>query len=516
MVKRAVAQRRAQRELVTIAAVAGSAFVDVSSHGWDLGWLQLAVDVSINFQSSSTTQCRPPRSYVFSSFQQSRFLQTGEFLPDPPLIPARSPFYSRLSLELTLRIAALRLRSSSLNPLHTTIRGLSMSESKTVPTILDVVKSITANRETGRLEINTSGTHGTLLFHEGKLVDARLGSLSGFQAVNAAVALRDAEVNFDYVVPASHVSTISPNERVVLSRFFAIEAADMEQPTETHEPEIDWNPAPEPVVPLTQAETIPFALFSSRLTLAVCLALLLGVAVGAVALRSRVKLLRQSSAVASAVESQPSSVANAQPEIPKVQTTTPNVQPETVTQPAVAKAQQETPEVQAESKKAEPKVEQVAVAKDVKQVPEAPAEVSQRAVASEPSSESRDGDANVQDLTGEWRIINTVEKTAYKSFGNMEVGFRLTINQNGKEFTAKGEKFLENGQTLPTARRTPIQLKGLIEGDKVIATFIEDGRSRRTNGRFIWKLQRSGDGLSGTFVSTAANSSGRSAVTRRQ
>jgi Domain of unknown function (DUF4388) len=331
-----------------------------------------------------------------------------------------------------------------------------MSELKTVPSILDVVKSISANRETGRLEINASGTHGTLLFYEGKLVDARLGSLSGFQAVNATVALRDAEVSFDNVVPASHVSTITPNERVVLSRFFGIETADMEQPTETPEPEIDWNPAPEPVVPLTQAETIPFAFFSSRLTLAVCLALLLGVAVGAVALRARVKTLRESASVASAIESQPSSASNAEPETPR----------------------------------STPEIEPVVAAQDARQ--------------------------GGQDLSGEWRIINTVEKTAYRSFGNMEVGFRMTVNQNGKEFTAKGEKFSENGQTLPTARRTPIQLKGSIEGDKVIATFVEDGRARRTNGRFIWKLQRSGDGLSGTFVSTAANSSGRSAVTRDQ
>jgi len=101
--------------------------------------------------------------------------------------------------------------------------------------VLDLIKSITSNGESGRLEINASSTHsvssgtrGTLLFHEGKLVDARLGSLSGFQAVNAAVALRDAEVSFDHVVPASHVSTITPNERVVLSRFFGIEAVHPE------------------------------------------------------------------------------------------------------------------------------------------------------------------------------------------------------------------------------------------------------------------------------------------------
>jgi hypothetical protein len=36
---------------------------------------------------------------------------------------------------------------------------------------------------------------------------------------------------------------------------------------------------------------------------------------------------------------------------------------------------------------------------------------------------------------------------------------------------------------------------------------------RRTNGRFVWTLKN--DALTGTFVSSAANSSGRSALTKQ-
>lgn len=345
---------------------------------------------------------------------------------------------------------------------------------KTVSNILDIIKSITSLRETGRLEINAFGTHGTLLFHEGKLVDARLGSLSGFPAVNAAVALQDVEIDFDHVEPASHVSTITPNERLILSRFFGIEAAEREVPQETREPEIDWNPAPEPVVPLTQAEPTRFSFLSSRLVVAVCLALLLGVVAGAIALRSRVKTLRQSASVASAVEPQQAPVQQPAEQVPVEQVT-----------------------------------EQVAGENQVKR-----GERETKQVVDTSSSTATRPDSDVQNLSGEWRVVNTVERTAYKSFDNMQVGFRLTINQNGKDFTAKGEKFSENGQTLPVARRTPIQVRGSIDGDKVVATFYEDGRTRRTNGRFIWKLRTNGDGLSGTFVSTAANSSGRSALTK--
>ena len=314
-----------------------------------------------------------------------------------------------------------------------------MSELRTVSGILDVIKSITANRESGRLEIDASGTPGTFLFNEGKLVHASLGSLKGFPAVNAAVALREVEFIFDHVAPASHVSTISPSERVVLKRFFGIEAADMEEPKDTVEP--DWNSAPEPVVPLAEVARTPFF---SRTVIAMSLALLLALAVGAIVLRSRMKARQEVASVATVVQPESSSVPEPQPAV------------------------------------------------------------------SQPSER----DAKVQDLTGNWHIINTVQKTAYKSYGNMQVGFRLRINQQGKRFTAKGEKFSENGQTLPAASRTPIQVTGSIEGDKVVATFVEDGRMRRTNGRFVWRVQN-GDELAGTFVSTAANSSGRSAVTKQ-
>jgi hypothetical protein len=344
-----------------------------------------------------------------------------------------------------------------------------MSEMKNVSGILAVINSITANRESGRLEIDASGTPGTFLFNDGKLVHASLGSLKGFPAVNAAVALRDAQFIFDHVAPASHVSTISPSERVVLKRFFGIEAADMEEPKDTIEP--DWNPAPEPVVPLAEVEETPtvevaapvrsrsFAFFSKPV-IAASLALLLALAVGAIALRSRMKARQEVASVATVV--QPESV---QPESSSVPEPQPEVKPEAVRSVAV--------------------------------------------------SQPREREAKVQDLTGDWRIINTVQKTAYKSYGNMQVGFRLRIKQQGKQFTAKGEKFSENGQTLPAASRTPIEVTGSIEGDKVIATFVEDGRMRRTNGRFVWRVQNGGDGLAGTFVSTAANSSGRSAVTKQ-
>jgi hypothetical protein len=366
-----------------------------------------------------------------------------------------------------------------------------MAEMKSVSGLLDVIKSITANHESGRLEIgspdtNGSGMHGVLLFVEGKLVDARLESLSGFQAVNAAVALRDVEFSFDHVVPAPQAVCITPSERVVLKRFFGIEAADTAEPIAPAETDAAWNEAPQQVVPLPPLSDARRFVFPTRpQVFAVFLVLLLGLIVGAVTMRSRIKARQQATSVASVVTSDASSVSNGAGEVAPAPT-----------------ASAPVPPVRSETASVKP------VPKESPSVKPAPSESPAVAVAQPPNE--------VHDLNGVWRLVNTIEKTDYKSFHKMQLGFRLKIDQRGKDFTAKGEKFSENGQTLPANSRTPIQLQGSIEGDKIVATFVEDGRLRRSNGRFVWKLQSSGDRLTGTFVSTAANNSGRSAVTKEE
>ena len=95
----------------------------------------------------------------------------------------------------------------------------------------------------------------------------------------------------------------------------------------------------------------------------------------------------------------------------------------------------------------------------------------------------------------------------------MKIGFDLSIDQKGSTFTGKGRKVSENGRSLPANSRTPIELKGVINGDRIEATFYEQGSTRKTNGRFIWKIDRAG-GMRGTFASTAARTSGKSTATR--
>lgn len=113
-------------------------------------------------------------------------------------------------------------------------------------------------------------------------------------------------------------------------------------------------------------------------------------------------------------------------------------------------------------------------------------------------------------LAGEWLVVNTVQETTYAPYKHLRLAFRLVLRQQGETFEAEGEKYLENGQALPVAARSPITIQGtLLEGAGIAARFQEAGRSRPTHGHF--RLTRlSPTHLRGTFATTAAEASGSS------
>ena len=314
--------------------------------------------------------------------------------------------------------------------------------------LLDMIESISSNHDSGRLEIAATAASGAFFFKEGKLLDAELGSLTGFPAVNAALSMHDAQFTFNPLISMPASSSITPNERIVLKRFFGIDCAEVQDSVEDPSVgEVDWDVSPEPVVPLSEVSHHGLRSFVPRPRIALYVAVLLIFAAGAFALVWKINERRKQASVAE------TNVVPSGPVVPS---------------DPMATAQQSTQDQQTEP----------------------------------------------QNLTGEWTIVNTVEKTRYRAFDNLEIGFRLVINQTGKEFTAKGEKVSENGRKLSASDRTPIQVVGSIDGNKVIATFVENGALRKTGGRFVWQIQNAGAGLTGTFVSTAARSSGKSAATK--
>ena len=392
--------------------------------------------------------------------------------------------------------------------------------------VLPVIQSIASKHESGELEIGSSRNHGVLRFSKGKLVDATFGTLSGFQAINAAVALPDLEFSFRPLTSTPRPGSIAPNERRVLKSFFGIEAADASD--DVVEPATDWNTTPHQVVPLAEVDEVaqsdkpleeePLAesSFVSGETSATngAQSQIPFVADGPIVRDARVYRRRGTARVPRKRERHAQFLRKVPAVIAMLLVTLAvaaaitfihkrKPSPELASVPPTVGAQSSMNEAGSTPEPVAP--QQTAQTTSAAPTP---------GVAAREREQSMQSD--VQDLTGEWHIINTIDKTAYRSFQNMRIGFRLKIQQKGNDFTATGEKVSENGRALPTRSRTPINVTGSIDGDNVVATFVEDGSMRKTNGRFSWRLQNETASLTGTFVTAAANSSGKSLATREQ
>ena len=121
---------------------------------------------------------------------------------------------------------------------------------------------------------------------------------------------------------------------------------------------------------------------------------------------------------------------------------------------------------------------------------------------------------SIPDISGRWKITNTVEETTYNPYQGLELEYKVFISQDGVNLDGRGEKLWENGQLIERQGRSPIQITGRVEGGRVSATFREQGLRRRTSGHFDWQLAADGDTLKGTFTHTAASMSGPSVAVK--
>jgi TonB family protein len=94
--------------------------------------------------------------------------------------------------------------------------------------LLDVIAILASRAESGRLQITVGGSRGAFFFKKGKLVDAHMGPFSGFPAVNLAVSLGEATLQFDSSIqlPSSTSTLIANRDRLLLKERFGIETID--------------------------------------------------------------------------------------------------------------------------------------------------------------------------------------------------------------------------------------------------------------------------------------------------
>jgi 1A family penicillin-binding protein len=131
----------------------------------------------------------------------------------------------------------------------------------------------------------------------------------------------------------------------------------------------------------------------------------------------------------------------------------------------------------------------------------------ERADAEPEPAEEPAGPAAV-DLSGWWEFNNQVEQASYQPFVGLRLGYRIQLEQEGGRITGRGQKWSENGRTLPASARTPITLTGTVEGGQVTLHFTEQGTQRASGGRFDLRLSADRTALSGGFRSGAADTRG--------
>ncbi|MBA3270052.1 MAG: hypothetical protein H0T71_06030 [Acidobacteria bacterium] len=123
--------------------------------------------------------------------------------------------------------------------------------------------------------------------------------------------------------------------------------------------------------------------------------------------------------------------------------------------------------------------------------------------------------ANDDELSGVWTLSTTIESSSMRTFQGLQLGYRIELNQNGNQISGSGQKVTENGRAVAAGGRTPISVRGTVEGNRLTLTFTERGARRPTEGKFILHRQ-DGGALRGRFSSSAAGSSGLAEARKHQ
>ncbi|MBK6354270.1 MAG: hypothetical protein IPO72_01895 [Saprospiraceae bacterium] len=121
---------------------------------------------------------------------------------------------------------------------------------------------------------------------------------------------------------------------------------------------------------------------------------------------------------------------------------------------------------------------------------------------------------NLVDVNGIWILKINVQSSSYLPFKGMDIGYKIFLSQSDNIITGNGEKYMENGNEIPFTQHVQIEFVGKVEGKKLFIQFKEYGKKRTSLGsielNFISKNL-----FEGNFTSTAANSKGKTTLSKR-
>lgn len=134
--------------------------------------------------------------------------------------------------------------------------------------------------------------------------------------------------------------------------------------------------------------------------------------------------------------------------------------------------------------------------------------------AGEPAPAGVSSRAPATDVSGTWILTTVLERTAYRDLTGLEYGYRLELRQDGDRVTGVGVKATENGREIADAAQAPVRVEGIIDGDRLELTLLEEGPQRVNRGRVM--LYADGEGhLRGRFATSAPEGTGTAVAIRR-
>lgn len=110
------------------------------------------------------------------------------------------------------------------------------------------------------------------------------------------------------------------------------------------------------------------------------------------------------------------------------------------------------------------------------------------------------------DLTGEWLMTSKIEKSDYKAYIGSSVQWTMFITECENKVKGTAEKIKINGIDLDYKQRTSLEFEGVIEKNRLVINYFENGKMRRTSGIINVILEK--DKFSGQFSQTAASAGG--------
>ncbi|MGH9175756.1 MAG: hypothetical protein ACRD1H_15435 [Vicinamibacterales bacterium] len=136
-----------------------------------------------------------------------------------------------------------------------------------------------------------------------------------------------------------------------------------------------------------------------------------------------------------------------------------------------------------------------------------------KAKAAGGAARERRANPNAETLDGWWILTNEVLLASEQGPKPLRLRYHVQLEQQGDRVTGRGEKWTENGRSVPSDDRTPITVVGRLDGRTLALTVTQQGAQESIAGKVVMML--AGDGvLRGSFTSDRARSRGSSIAWR--